>query len=351
MSAIGARRPATSPALRAIVAAALVFAMCLFGFGVYHAASLFKNAKTQVRRPTDASAPALPGTLYVAQAGAIYRFRNGSFQQITREEGWTQPSISPDGKHVVAAKRGLNRSDLFVLGPTGKVVVQLTRNDSPSVETNHWAFYPRYSADGSSIYFSYDPKDPYNTYRVDLAIFATSAVNPSAAAVAWTQPNEYTGGDINPLPLRKGGLIYTKYSIDDQSAVHSQIWFQARRGSPGVGLTKPADDCGQPSLSGDETLIAMVCRRGQLQAADIRVAAFDGTSAEIGEPKTVVHDAVVASPAFSPNGKLLALFAPAEEGGPFQLWTVDPNASPVPAPRQITTNLDLDSSSPPAWTA
>jgi Tol biopolymer transport system component len=336
--------------MRALVAAGLVLAMCLFGFGVYHAASFFKNAKTQIRRPTDAAAPALNGTMYVVQAGAIYRFQHGTFRQIIAEDGWMQPALSPDGSRLVAVKRSVNISDLYVMSPAGRISEQLTHSESPTVESNHWVFYPRFSADGSNVFFSYDAKDPYNSYRVDLAILATSAVDPSARAERWTIPNDYTGGDVNPVPLRSGGLIYTKFSIDAQSVVHSQVWLQERRGSPGVGLTKPADDCGQPTLSKDETLIAMVCRRGGMQAADLDVAAFDASTAAIGEPKTVVHDAVLASPTFSPDGKLVAFLAPSEEGGPFQLWTVDPNAAPKHPPRQITTNLDLDAISPPAWT-
>jgi len=52
----------------------------------------------------------------------------------------------------------------------------------------------------------------------------------------WSTPNQYTGGDVEPVPVN-GGLIYTKYSIDDRSAVHSQVWFQRRAGSPGIALT------------------------------------------------------------------------------------------------------------------
>ena len=63
-----------------------------------------------------------------------------------------------------------------------------------------------------------------------------------------------------------------------------------------------------------------------------------------------MHDTVLASPTFSPDGKLVAFLAPSDEGGPFQLWTADPNASPAHLPRQITTNLDLDANSPPTWT-
>jgi hypothetical protein len=41
---------------------------------------------------------------------------------------------------------------------------------------------------------------------------------------------------------------------------------------------------------------------------------------------------------------------PAVPAGPFQLWTVAPSAASASAPRQITTRLDLDPTSAPAWT-
>jgi hypothetical protein len=168
--------------------------------------------------------------------------------------------------------------------------------------------------------------------------------------VQWTQPNEYTGGDVEPIPLQRGGLIYTKFSIDEQSVVHSQLWFQAVPGTAGRGLTKPADDCAQPAVSKDETMVAMVCRHGELESADVEVASLEASSPALGEPVVVVRGPVVASPAFSPDGKLLAYLAPAETSGPFQLWTVVPTSGPASAPRQITTHLDFDPSSAPVWT-
>jgi TolB protein len=344
-------RGTPSTAARAAVSTALVAVMCLFGFGVYHAVALFKGDRTQIQRPTDSSARALPGRIYVEQGGAIYRFDHGSFRRITAEEGWMQPTVSPDGSELLAVKRSLNRSDIYVLGSTGRVPLALTRDQSQSVEGNHWAFYPRFSPDGSNVYFSYDPKDPYNNYRVDLAIVSTSADPQSSKAVQWTLPNEYTGGDVEPVPLQRGGLIYTKFSIDEQSIVHSQLWYQAAPGSAGAGLTKPADDCSQPALSRDETMVAMICRHGGLESADLEVASLDLSAPALGEPAVVVHRGLVASPAFSPDGKLLAYLAPAEPSGPFQLWTVVPTAPAAQAPRQITTRLDIDPTSAPAWTA
>src|SRR5437899_3198078 len=109
---------------RSAIVAGLVLAMVLFGFGVYHAAAFLKADRPMVHRPSEISAPAVPGTLYLVQAGAIYRFQHGQFTQITPESGWTQPSLSPDGHQMVAVQRHTNYSDLYLLNPSGKTIQQ-----------------------------------------------------------------------------------------------------------------------------------------------------------------------------------------------------------------------------------
>jgi len=144
-------------------------------------------------------------------------------------------ALSPDGSRLVAVKRSVNVSDLYLISPAGRISEQLTHSESPTVESNHWVFYPRYSHDGSTVFFSYDAKDPYNSYRVDLAILATSAINPSARAERWTVPNDYTGGDVSPIPLRSGALIYTKFSIDAQSWCIRRSGCRSAAAVPGWG--------------------------------------------------------------------------------------------------------------------
>jgi Tol biopolymer transport system component len=58
---------------------------------------------------------------------------------------------------------------------------------------------------------------------------------------------------------------------------------------------------------------------------------------------------LVASPAFSPDGKTIAYLAPSRSQGAFQLWTVQ--VSGAPDPKQITADLALDSLSAPVWLA
>jgi Tol biopolymer transport system component len=333
---------------RTLVVAGLLLAMFLFGFGVYHGAELLKDNKPSVHRPTEVTVPGVPGTMYLAQGGAIYRFKGGTFTQITPEAGWMQPAISPDGRALVAVQRRTNWSDLFLLTPAGKPTSMVTHNNlSQLPEYNHWAFYPRFSPDGSSIFYNYDPKDAYNSYQVDLAIFASPA--PSwRTSVQWTNPQAYTGGDVGPVPL-KSGLIYTKFSIDDQGAVHSQIWMQARPGSPGVALTPKEVNCVQPAVSPDQKSIAMVCTRGQTQSAEIDIRTFDPGAPTAGSLTTLASGHLVAAPSFSPDGKMIAYLSPVVTGGAFQLWTV--SSSGQPSANAITTNLGLDSTSAPVWVA
>ncbi|TMG17805.1 MAG: hypothetical protein E6H99_13035 [Chloroflexi bacterium] len=331
--------------MRWAIAAGLVLAMLGFGIGVYHAVGYLKGDSKAVHRPNEISAPSVPGTMYVVQAGAIYRFQHGSFTQITSESGWTQVSPAPNNQ-LVAVRRQANFSDLYLLSTSGKTVSQLTRDSNPSVDANHWAFYPRFSPDGRTLFYSFDPKDPYNLYRVDLAIVA-SGIEANSRPVSWTHPNELTGGDVNPVPTRAGALIYTKYSIDESYQVRSQIWIQKRAGSGGQALTTPDLGCSQPALAPDERLLAMVCTKGSSQSAELDVATLDQTTLTLGSPASLVSGQLVASPAFSSDGNTITYLAPSTPGGHFQLWTVG-TTGPASV-REITTDLGLDSQSAPVW--
>ena len=345
--------------IRSLTSALMVLLMAAFGISVYQYLGSLKSRAPAQRPDAAAAAAKLPGTLYLAQGGALYRLARGRFSQLTPAQGWTQPEVSPDGSRLVAVKRAGNSSDLYLLGLDGQVQAQLTHNGSSTVEGSHWAFYPRFSPDGSSVYYSFDPKDRENSYRVDLAIFALGIGSAGQPGRQWTRPNPYTGGDVIPTPLQAGSLLYAKYSIDRQGQVHSQLWIQARAGSPGLGLTRPEEDCSQPAVSRSQTLVAMVCRHGGA-TGDLVVAPLEAASYELGPERVVVGGQLVASPSFSPDGLSLAYFAPASEGGPFQLWTVavgavSPAASPPPSPARapapvlVTRNLSLDPAAGPAW--
>lgn len=331
--------------MRRLSSLLLTIAMVAFGLGVYLTlGSAHSRVVSQAPAPLASARPAvrLPGTLYLVQDSSLYRLQNGVFTQLTPPGGWQQPALSPDGSRLVAVKRAGNVSDLYQLGRDGSVQQQLTHNGAGIVEVNHWAFYPRYTADGSRILFSTDRPKVYD-FRVDLAVWDMPAAG--GAARQWTSPNHYTGGDVTPVPAA-GGLIYTRYAVDGKGESTSAIQLAPRALAAGAELTPPADRCSQPALSPDGARLAMICAAGPRDNRLV-VAPFDGRA--LGARVVLVSGTLAASPAWAPDGSGVAYLAPdaADPGGPFQLWWAPAGGQPV----QVTRNAALDALSAPAWSA
>jgi Tol biopolymer transport system component len=331
----------------------LMALMALFGFGVYHVLGLFKSDTTRAAtKPTEEQTHfILPGTLYLAQDGAIYKLHNGHFTHLTDDtHGWMQPSLLADGR-LLAVARAAQSSDVFVVNPDGTVAQQLTHNAATgrhaSIDSNHWSFYPVLAADGATLLSAYD--SPKAGYMVDLAIWSRPLSSPQSTPRRWTSPNDYTGGDIMPVPLQSGGILYVKYAADSKERITSRIYLQPRAGAAGTPLTSADDDCLWPSVSPDQRWVAMVCT-GASQQAQLEVAPFDG--ATLGPVHVVVNDRLTAAPVWAPDGRGIAYLAPASAGGGFQLWWLANPTRPRPdQPQQVTENLALDAGSRPAWSA
>jgi hypothetical protein len=321
----------------------------------------------------------LPGTIYLAQSGALYSLSAGRFHQLTAEVGWTQPSLSPDGSYLVAVRQSAMYSDVYYLNLFGQALEQVTHNSVPAKNADpaayHWSFYPRLSPDSKTLWMSYD--QPKFGYDVVLSVWAMPANGTIKQGHIWTNAIDYTGGDTQPVPVPTGGIIYTKYSYVDQKLI-GQLWFTNRIYSVGRPLTSAAEDCASPALSPDGRQLAMVCSYGK-QISYLVIAPWNGST--IGPRTTVINDQLVAQPAWAPDGSGIAYLAPATPDGPFQLWWVpkgvyapppppptppptpggphngplpSPSAGPTPAPaarKQITTNLGFDATSPLAWAA
>jgi Tol biopolymer transport system component len=327
--------------------------------------------------------------MYIAQSGALYSFSAGRFHQLTPEDGWMQPALYPDGSALVAVKRSLMFSDVYALTLYGKVGGRFTFNEAAPRDkwdtgANAWSFYPRLSPDQRTLYMSYDgPKRAGNGYYdVDLAVWAQPVGGTTRQAKLWTNSNSYTGGDLQPLPLPSGGLIYTKYTYDPNQNRVGQLWYTNRAGSPGKPLTSTGAGCSEPALSPDGHNIAMICTY-QKQISYLTIASWNGSS--LGPLQTVISDQLVAQPIWAPDGSGIAYLAPGGPAAPFQLWWLPKNAyappapSPVPTPTptpggphngplptpdpspvptppvikpiQVTTNLGFDATSPLAWLA
>ena len=334
-----------------------------------------------------AQAVSLPGTIYLTQSGAIYSFSAGRFHQLTPEAGWTQPALSPDGNTLVAVRRDALYSDAYLLTRYGGVISQLTSNIAPprgrwDTGANAWSFYPRLSLDQHSLWMSYDgPKAAGNNYfDVDMAVWTVPLGGSIRQGRQWTSPNNYTGGDMQPIPLPGGALIYTKYVYDSDGDRVGQLWYTNRAGSAGRALTSTGVDCAQPAISPDGQNMAMICTYKK-QISYLTIASWNGSS--LGPLRTVISDQLAAQPVWAPDGSGIAYLAPGGPAAPFQLWFLPNNAynppppSPIPSPSptpggphngplpspttvaappapvikpiQITTNLGLDATSPIAW--
>lgn len=286
----------------------------------------------------------LPGTVYIAQRGRLYRLKDRTFTQLpTGLTGqWMQPASANDGAKLVAVLRGAQASDLFLLDQGGGVAKQLTHHAARAVEANHWAFWPRASADGSTLFVSHD--SPKNGYDVDLAIWS-GPLDGKVLSRRWSTPNPFTGGDAHPAPLPGGGLVYSQYAIAD-GKVFAKLVLQRAPATEPIALTNPKDDCDQAAVSPDGSSVAMICSQGKqttrLVAGRLRGHTLDNL-------RVLASDCLCAAPAWSPDGHGIAYLAPPDSAGHFQLWWVTgADTTPQPAQR-VTNNLDLDATSAPAW--
>lgn len=298
-----------------------------------------------VQKPTAASPKArafsLPGTLYIAQSGALYSFSSGRFHQLTPEEGWMQPSLYPDGSYLLAVKRNDLFSDVYIVGRFGQVVRQVTNNTAPlrdpDTGSRHWSFYPRLSPDQKTLWMSYD--SPKFGYDVPFSIWAMPIGGTIRQGKLWTNSHDYTGGDMQPIPLPNGGIMYTKFNYGPDGNLIGQLWRTTRptpQGVEGKALTAPGDDCIEPALSPDGTQVAMVCTY-EKQIARLEIASWNGST--LGPRRAVILDQLVAQPAWAPDGSGIAYLSPAAGSAPFQLWFLPKNAynPPVPSPTPVPT--------------
>jgi hypothetical protein len=371
---------------RFFLALALAALMIVSSVGSYiYLGSRQSKVAAVPEKPTTATPRAqpftLPGTLYLAQSGAIYSFSLGRFHQLTQELGWTQPSIYPDGSAILVVRRGPFYSDVYALTRFGGVISQLTDNNKTIADISgyHWSFYPRLTADQSTIFMSYD--EPKYGYDVTMSIWALPVGAAMRQAHLWSISNDYTGGDVQPIPLSNGNVLYTKYDYGPDGQLISRIWITSgpeTYRNPGRPLTQPGEDCREPSLSRDGTRIAYICTY-EKQISQLVIASFDGSN--IGPTSTVITDQLVAQPTWAPDGSGIAYLAPGSPNGPFQLWFLPkaaytappptpvptptpggpyngPLPSPTPAPVlppvkpiQVTINVAFDATSPLAWVA
>ena len=73
----------------------------------------------------------LPGTLYLAQNGDIYRLSDGFFTDLhlpTTSGSWMQPAYLPNSQDIVAVLRAAQYSNLYLLSSQGSIIRRLSNN-------------------------------------------------------------------------------------------------------------------------------------------------------------------------------------------------------------------------------
>jgi hypothetical protein len=341
---------------RALTVVLLLALMAGFGFGVNR---LIASRKSKI--PTEATvfSPSatrpkivLPGTLYLAQNGDIYRLSDGFFTDLhlTSKSGvWMQPAYILGSQNIIAVLRSAEYSNMYLVTNQGYVVRPLSNNATThgGVSLNHWMFYPHVGSNGNTIYYSYDEPKNSSTLAVDFSVWS-GALNGKLAGTQLSVSNPFTGGDVDPTPMAGGKVMYSHYAIGNGNAF-SLIAIQTKpRGTP-ILLTTPTQDCGQPAPSPDGTQVAMICVGGTgLQSTRLEVASLSGN--KLGTPRTLVNNCLCADPAWAPDGSGLVYFNTADASGHFELWWIKGAAGATPSTTlQVTTNLDFDASSPPSW--
>jgi hypothetical protein len=318
------------------------------------AATLVSTTSPQVR---------LPGTIFVTQEGAIYAISGSSVRRLALPSGgsWTQPRVLPDGTLIVV-RRFDQYSDLYHVSAAGKVIAQMTADaqstSNKTLQLDHWVLWPAIGPDGTSVYFATDsPKPaPGKSYEVDFSVWSAPlsgqiAIGDGGISVGtrWSVPDVYTGGDIEPVPLPDGNVVYSSYANTGKGTVVSVIGLQTGPGTAMVSLTTPAQDCGAPAVAADGATVAMVCDQGQ--TANIEVAMIEGT--KLSTPHIVVANCLCNSPSWSPSGDDLIYMNASDPDGNFGLWYVAnaAGAHPGKAKRVTDASVDLDATSAAAWTA
>lgn len=313
------------------------------GAGTYlyigsHRGTIAAQARTPGEARSGSSSPLsrLPGTMYIVQQGTLYRLQGGAFTALLQSATWTQPAVAPSGQSLLVVRRDYDFSDLYLVDTAGHVQAQLTHDANRNVQLNHWAFYPRFSADGGQVFFSYDAKDRFNSYDVVLSIYQMPVRGSFGQARKWTTPEPYTGGDLQPIPLGPLGVIYTKYTFDQATnRILSQVWLTPRIGAVGRPLTDAAADCSQPSLAPDGRRLALICTGGT-QFASVEVASFDGAS--LGPRQVLVGGQLAAQPTWAPDDSGLVYLAPQGLSGHFELWFQPLPPPPPPTPTAVPAN-------------
>ena len=206
----------------------------------------------------------LPGTIYVSQQGAIFAIKGTSVRRLPLPAGgaWIQPRALPDGSLLVV-RRFDEYSDLYHVSASGRVLSAMTSDDQSTgnrtLQLDHWILWPAVSPDGTTVFFATDsPKPaPRQSFEVDFSLWSAPVGGPITigdngvnGGTRWSVPDAYTGGDIEPIPLPDGDVLYASYANTGKGQVQSVLGLQTGPRSRMVSLTSPGAELRHPGGRG-----------------------------------------------------------------------------------------------------
>lgn len=325
--------------------------MSIFGYGVWAVLGTMQTKTNKVSDPTQVQALVdMPGTIFVAQQGSLYSLHGLQFTKLNTPPGdWVQVAPAPGGD-LLAVNKGNGFSDVYLLSPQGQVLRTLLTGSATGYFQNHFYFYPRVSANGQTLFYSWNWIDPTENYNVDFELKSSPFSNPASNSTNWSLPLYFQGGDVEPLPLSNGGLLYAKYfdPTGGNGQPYSQLAYVTTPGATPQYLTTPAQNCSEPAINPRGTAIAMICTNNQEQSTTLQEATWNGTS--MGAPRVICTGRMPAMPVWSPDGNSVLYMNVPVAGEPFQLYWIPKAAAAKPgAPQQVTQSLSLTATSNLVW--
>ncbi len=276
----------------------------------------------------------LPGRMLFVRGGDIWHLVNGKTEPVTREGGWMQPQISPDGSRIAAVGMYASTSELFILEADGTGAKQITRSRKTPLSASDWAFYPHWSPDGQDLAYITDRASFYPMlWRMNAdgtgarqVTFPSNGLD-SIASFAWS-PDGRT-------------VAASRYNIGQPQIVLIDL----ARPAGAAAVTKAEGGAYDPSWSPDGQYLTYVAR---VEKRDT-VFVMDTTTQE--PPVAVAEGDMVRSPVWSPNGNEIAYIA--LTGGSFEIFSVGLSFKDdvvVPGkPSPITVRFGVDAISGLSW--
>ena len=206
------------------------------------------------------------------------------------------PSISPDGKWIVYAKRVAQRTDIFLQAVGGETAINLTKGGDGGGEQ------PAFSPDGEQIVFR-SLRQGGGLFVMGRTGELARRVNDDGHNPSWSPDGKW--------------LAYSTVAAGDFPSTHpggGELW--AVNVSTGEKERVTSADAVQPAWSPDDKWIAYWGVDANTHQRDLWTVPARG-----GEPTRVTNDAATeVSPSWSPDSRFLSFSS--DRAGTVNLWRV-----------------------------